>query len=71
MDRWLESDKAVPNHLECEVIRVIESNFHYQAKNYVGSELIVNWLIRLIVNNWTWGFGICCLYLRNIKLYME
>jgi len=30
-------------------------------------ELIANWLIRLTDNNRSWGFGLCYLYLRNIK----
>jgi putative transposase len=29
--------------------------------------LIANWLTRLTDNNRTWGFGLCFLYLRNVK----
>ena len=29
--------------------------------------MIANWLLRLTDNNRTWGFGLCYLYLRNVK----
>lgn len=28
---------------------------------------IANWLIRLTDNHRNWGFGLCYLYLRNVK----
>jgi len=29
--------------------------------------LIADWLLRLTTTNSTWGFGLCFLYLRNVK----
>jgi putative transposase len=43
------------------------SCYRYQAKNNAQNELIANWLIRLIDNHRNWGFGLCFLYLRNVK----
>jgi putative transposase len=60
-------DKAIPIRLACEAFRVSESCYRYQAKNNAENELIANWLIRLTDNNRSWGFGLCYLYLRNIK----
>jgi len=59
--------KAIPIRLACEAFRVSESCYRYQAKNNAKNEIIVNWLIRLTDNNRSWGFGLCYLYLRNIK----
>jgi putative transposase len=60
-------DKAVPIRLACEAFRVSESYYRYEAKNNAENELIANWLIRLTDNNRSWGFGLCYLYLRNVK----
>jgi len=53
--------------LACEAFGVSESCYRYQAKNNAENELIANWLIRLTDNNRSWGFGLCYLYLSNIK----
>lgn len=60
-------DKAIPIRLACEAFRVSESCYRYEAKNNAENELIANWLIRLTDNNRSWGFGLCYLYLRNVK----
>jgi putative transposase len=33
----------------------------------VENETIANWLLRLTDNHRNWGFGLCYLYLRNVK----
>ena len=60
-------EKAIPIRLACEAFRVSESCYRYEAKNNAENELIANWLIRLTDNNRNWGFGLCYLYLRNVK----
>ena len=60
-------DKAIPIRLACEAFKVSESCYRYQAKNNAENEIIANWLIRLTDNNRSWGFGLCYLYLRNMK----
>ena len=60
-------EKAIPIRLACEAFRVSESCYRYEAKNNAENELIANWLIRLTDNNRNWVFGLCYLYLRNIK----
>ena len=64
--------KAVSQHhvsirLACEIFGVSESCYRYEAKNNAENELIASWLIRLTDNNCNWGFGLCYLYLRNVK----
>jgi putative transposase len=66
------AQKAASQHhvsigLACEIFGVSETCFRYEAKNNVQNELIAGWLIRLTDNNRSWGFGLCFLYLRNVK----
>ncbi len=67
MAQWAVRDKAIPIRLAFEAFRVIESCYRYEAKNNGENEHIANWLIRLTDNNRNWGFGLCYLYLRNVK----
>ena len=62
-------DKAIPIRLACAIFSVSETCYRYEAKNNAQNELIANWLIRLTDNNRSWGFGLCYLYLRNVKNY--
>ena len=67
MAQWAVRDKAIPICLACEAFRASESCYPYEAKNNTENELIANWLIRLMDNSRNWGFGLCYLYLRNVK----
>jgi len=49
------------------IFSVSETCYRYESKSNVENELIANWLIRLMDNNRSWGFGLCYLYLRNVK----
>jgi len=60
-------DKAIPIRLACAIFSVSETCYRYEAKHNAENELIANWLIRLTDNNRSWGFGLCYLYLRNVK----
>ena len=46
---------------------ISESCFRYESRTSAENALIANWLLRLTDNNRTWGFGLCYLYLRNVK----
>jgi hypothetical protein len=39
------------------------------AKRDIENEQIADWLLRLTDNHRNWGFGLCFLYLRNVKSY--
>jgi putative transposase len=41
--------------------------YRYQAKLSDENALIADWLVRLTNNQRNWGFGMCFLYLRNVK----
>lgn len=53
--------------LACQVFTVSESCYRYEAKTDEENQQIADWLLRLTDNNRNWGFGLCFLYLRNIK----
>ena len=49
------------------MFRLSQSCCRYESKTNAENEQIEQWLIRLTDHHWTWGFGICFLYLRNVK----
>ena len=55
--------------LACCIFVVSETCYRYQPKLSRENEQIADWLIRLTHNQRNWGFGLCFLYLRNVKNY--
>ena len=53
--------------MACAIFSVSETCYRYEAKSNAENELIANWLIHLTDNNRSWGFGMCYLYLINVK----
>ena len=51
----------------CSVFGISESGYQYQARLATENAEIVDWLLRLTTANKRWGFGLCYLYLRNVK----
>lgn len=44
-----------------------ESGYRYEPKLNAENAKISEWLLRLTENQRNWGFGLCFLYLRNVK----
>ena len=66
--------RAVEQHgisirLACQLFQVSQTCYRHQAKLNAENELIADWLIRLTANRKNWGFGLCFLFLRNVKGY--
>ena len=61
------TDKAIPIRLACRAFGISETCYRYQAKLSDDNALIADWLLRLTTANRRWGFGLCFLYLRNVK----
>ena len=64
--------KAVEKHeisirLACEIFGISETCYRYQPKLSSENAEIADWLLRLTAANKRWGFGLCFLYLRNVK----
>ncbi len=55
--------------LACECLGISETCFRYQAKLSSENAELADWLLRLTQSNKRWGFGLCFLYLRNVKGY--
>ena len=55
--------------LACLAFVVSESCYRYQPKLSDENAEIADWLIRLTHNQKNWGFGLCFLFLRNVKGY--
>lgn len=51
----------------CRTFAVSETCYRYQAKHSDENAEIADWLVRLTTTYRTWGFGLCFLYLRNVK----
>ncbi len=60
-------DRQISIRLACEIFSVSETCYRYEAKRNHDNEQIADWLLRLTDNHRTWGFGLCYLYLRNVK----
>ncbi len=53
--------------LACQVFGISETCYRYQTKLSHENAVIADWLVRLTHNQRNWGFGLCYLYLRNVK----
>lgn len=59
--------KCVSIKLACHAFGISETCYRYQALHSTENDEIADWLIRLTHNQRNWGFGLCFLYLRNVK----
>ena len=51
----------------CEAFSISETCFRYQPRLSDENVLIADWLLRLTATHKRWGFGLCFMYLRNVK----
>jgi putative transposase len=61
------TDRGVCIRAACDAFRISESCYRYERKLDAENDEVANWLIRLTDNHRNWGFGLCYLYLRNVK----
>jgi putative transposase len=59
--------RGISIRLACEVFTVSETCYRYEPKLSEKNTGIADWLVRLTHNQRNWGFGLCFLYLRNVK----
>ena len=59
-------EKGISIRRACRIFCVSETCCRYQPK-LIDNALIADWLLRLTYTNRRWGFGLCYLYLRNVK----
>ena len=53
--------------LACRTFQISETCYRYERKLSDENAMIADWLVRLTTSRRTWGFGLCFLYLRNVK----
>lgn len=68
------AERAVTKHalsirVACGAFGVSETCYRYKAKLKTDNDEIADHLLRLTHNQRNWGFGLCYLYLRNVKGY--
>ena len=63
-------ERSVCIRTACAAFVISETCYRYQAKLSSENAEVVDWLIRLTHNQRNWGFGLCFLYLRNVKGYV-
>lgn len=61
------AEKAISIRLACGLFGISETCYRYQACLSTENAEIADWLLRLTHNQRNWGFGLCFLYLRNVK----
>lgn len=67
MARNLLMERDLTIRLACEIVAISETCYRYQAKRSDENAEIADWLLRLTSNQRNWGFGLCFLYLGNVK----
>ena len=55
--------------LACVVYGISETCYRYQGKLEGENALVADWLLKLTQAHKRWGFGLCFMYLRNVKGY--
>jgi putative transposase len=56
--------------LACLIFGISETCYRYMPKRCSANAEIADWLIRLAYAHQNWGFGLCYLYLRNVKKFI-
>lgn len=69
MARSAVAQRGIPIRLACDLFTVSQTCYRYVAKRNAENEVIADWLIRLTDHQRSWGFGLCYLFLRNVKRF--
>ncbi len=67
MAKQVVRDREISIRLACRIFDISETCYCYQAKNSQENDKIADWLLRLTQAYKNRGFGLCFLYLRNVK----
>lgn len=60
-------DRGTSIALACAAFAISQTCYRYTVKLSSENAEIADWLMRLTDNHRNWGFGLCFLYLRNVK----
>lgn len=65
--KWAVIEKQISIRLACATFGISQTCYRYKPLRNNQNEVIADWLLRLTTCYKRWGFGLCFLYLRNIK----
>lgn len=65
---YVEADRMSVK-VACLAFGISQTCYRYEAKLNAENEVIADWLVRLTTSQRNWGFGLCFLYLRNVKSF--
>jgi len=69
MAKSLVVDRRFSIRLACRTFGISETCYRYQPKQADENARIGDWLVQITDQQPNWGFGLCYLYLRNVKGY--
>ena len=69
MARWAVEARGARIRQACADFSVSGTCYRYQRRLSDENAEIGDWLLRLTFNQKNWGFGLCYLYLRNVKRF--
>ena len=67
MAKQTVTTEGISIRLACTIYQISQTGYRYEARARAENKQIADWLIRLTDNHRNWGFGLCYLYLRNVK----
>jgi len=67
MAKTVAQDNNLSIRVVCIAFSISETCYRYQSKHSNENQQIADWLLRLTEAHKRWGFGLCFLYLRNVK----
>ena len=62
-------ERGISIRLACASVGISETCYRYVSKLNTENNEIADWLTRLTNDRRNWGFGLCFLYLRNVKRF--
>jgi putative transposase len=66
---WAVQSKSMTVRVACAAFGISQTCYRYQTTLSVENAEVADWLERLTQSQRNWGFGLCFLYLRNVKGY--
>jgi putative transposase len=67
MARIAVRDQKLSIRKVCKYFNVSQGCYRYRRKLALENDRIGDWLLRITSSQRNWGFGLCFLYLRNVK----
>lgn len=67
MAKKVVAERSISIRFACAAFQISETCYRYKRKLSAENIRIADWLIRLTDNQRNWGFGLCFLFLRNVK----